>query len=153
MKLNQKYPERRRIGFTVLALLFMSIVFVPVASADCLPGYIESITPGTSVDVVFSSPGGEPQVNTYNSPSTTGAEVARTHSDAYYNYYKAIYTTPGFVGAPLIGKYTSLTGGFSQYTSANYYLQSIQSNGGSVSIPDAGELIASKMTLLNRTFP
>jgi hypothetical protein len=127
MKFNQKYPKRGKIGFTLLALLFVNVVFVTVASADCLPGYVDSITPGTSVHVVFSSTGREPQVNTYNSPSTTGAEVARTHSDAYYNYYKAIYTTPGFAGAPLIGEYISLTGDFSQYTSANNRLQSIKS--------------------------
>jgi len=152
MNITRKYPKRREIVIPILALIFTSIVCITAVAADSLPKYVESITPGTSVDVVFSSTGGEPQVNTYNSPSTTGADVVRTHSDAYYNYYKAIYTTPGFVGAPQIGKYTSRTDGFSQYTIANYHLQGIQSNGGSVGIHDAGDLIASKKTLTSRIF-
>jgi hypothetical protein len=152
MKYCRKDSDQSRIGIMLLALIFVSLGSVPVSAADDLPKYVESITPGTSVDVVFSSTGGEPQVNTYNSPSTTGADVVRTHSDAYYNYYKAIYTTPGFVGAPQIGKYTSRTDGYSQYTIANYHLQGIQSNGGSVGIHDAGDLIASKKTLTSRIF-
>jgi len=128
-----------------LALIFMSVMCVAATTADCLPGYIESITPGTSVDVVFSSGGGDPQVITSTSPSSAVTKAMNTHSsEAYDNYYLNYYLTPGFVGAPLIGEYSSLTGGFSQYTISDCRHQGIQSNECTVGIPNAGDLIASK---------
>ncbi len=153
MKFNRKYPKIGKIVIPILALIFTSIVCITAAAADDLPKYVESITPGTSVDVVFSSGGGGPQVVTSTSPGLIAAETAKTHSsEAYNNYYLSYYLTPGFVGAPLIGEYGSLTGGFSQYSISDYCLQGIQSNGASVGIPDAGDLIASKKTLTGRIF-
>ena len=153
MKYCRKDSDQNRIGIMVLTIFFMSIVCISAAAADDLPKYVESITPGTSVDVVFSSGGGDPQVITSTSPSLIAVETAKTHSsEAYNNYYLSYYLTPGFVGAPLIGEYGSLTGGFSQYSISDYCVQGIQSNGASVGILDAGDLIANKKTLTSRIF-
>ena len=105
MKITRKYPKKVKIVIPILALIFMSIVCITAAAADDLPAYVESIAPGTSVDVVFSSGGGDPQVITSTSPSLIAAETLKTHSsEAYNNYYLSYYLTPGFVGAPLIGE-------------------------------------------------
>jgi hypothetical protein len=145
MKITRKYPKRGGIVIPILALIFTSILCITAAAADDLPVYVESITPGTSVDVVFSSGGGDPQVITSTSPSLIAAETAKTHSsEAYNNYYLSYYLTPGFVGAPLIGEYRSQSGGFPQSIIANYGLRAIQPVGGSAGIPKAGDLIANK---------
>ncbi len=145
MKFNRKYPKIGKIVIPILALIFTSIVCITAAAADDLPRYVESITPGTSVDVVFSSGGGDPQVITHTSSGSIITEAPNTRSsEAYTNYYLNYYLTPGFVGAPLIGEYNSQSGIFPQSIIANYRLQAIQSNECTVGILDAGDLIASK---------
>jgi hypothetical protein len=105
MKSHRKYPNRGKIVILTLALIFTSIICIPAATADCLPGYVESITPNTSVTVTISSDGRNDKVVTTTSPSSVATNGADTRlSKAYSNYYLNYYLTPGFVGNPLIGE-------------------------------------------------
>lgn len=61
MELKEKMSENSRIGITVIILASMMLVpGIAAGDGPAFPGYIESVTPGVSVDVVIRT-GGDTQ--------------------------------------------------------------------------------------------